>query len=252
MGKLFKAAVYVFAVIGVLVSGFGGYVYATNSELVNQFWEVRGDFNEVSSERRVEVIAELPARITFERDVRENLAVLPEERQQALYEQLKLSRESVFESFSKRIAAEAKIVSSTKDVKEAVKKITRELGKIEVKVNLTRERKPAKRRPPDPLRNLKTSLDGLFAAQVKYDKARGDTNRMITAGLGVLRALDRLGNQLRDAKRKNLDAGQKSELKRAAHTGRMALVAVRQTPRLDDNPAAKKLLTTVGPKLTAE
>ena len=69
MGKVFKLLVGLFAVVGVITSAGVGYVYATNGELMGQFWGVKDDFKAVPAERRQEVFAELPARITFEKEV---------------------------------------------------------------------------------------------------------------------------------------------------------------------------------------
>ena len=99
MAKLVKLMVYVFAFIGVLVTAGGGYTYATNPELVNEFWAVKEDFRAVPAERKKEVIAELPARVKFENAVAAEMNALPEERQKELYEQLAKSRDAVFENF---------------------------------------------------------------------------------------------------------------------------------------------------------
>jgi hypothetical protein len=106
MKKVFKLVVCLFALVGVLVSAGVGYVAGTNSDLAQQFWGVKDDFAQVPVDRRKEVFAELPARIQFEREVREDLSVLPVERQAALYEQLSKSRDTVFDGFKQRIAAE--------------------------------------------------------------------------------------------------------------------------------------------------
>lgn len=80
MAKLVKLMTYVFAFVGVLVTAGGGYIYATNSELVSQFWAVKDDFRSVQPDRRQEVFAELPARIKFENEVGADMKDLPAER----------------------------------------------------------------------------------------------------------------------------------------------------------------------------
>ncbi|MCA8946832.1 MAG: hypothetical protein KDB29_11440, partial [Planctomycetes bacterium] len=134
MGKLLKVAVYLFAVVGVVMTAGMGYVYPTNGELVDEFWSVKEDFRAVPADRRTEVVAELPARITFEREVAVEMAELPEERRTDLYEQLKKSREQVYEQFKQRISAEASVVREAKktqqDVKEVTRTIEEKLGKV--------------------------------------------------------------------------------------------------------------------------
>ena len=109
MGKLVHVMLYVFAFVGLCTTIVGGYTYSSNSELFGEFWEVKDDYKAVPEDRRKEVVAELPARITFEREVADDLAALPEERRDALYEQLTKSRDSVFAGFKMRIQAEAEI-----------------------------------------------------------------------------------------------------------------------------------------------
>src|SRR5688572_12696594 len=104
MSKILKLGLYVFAFLGLVVTATAGYTYFANKELMAQFWEVRGDFNQVPAERQKEVVAELPARITFEREVREDMQSLPADRQKELYEQLASSRDMVFKQFKERIA----------------------------------------------------------------------------------------------------------------------------------------------------
>src|SRR5919109_1744640 len=136
MKKLIQAGVYVFAIIGVLLTVGVGYVYATNSELVGQFWAVKDDFQAVPADRRTEVVAELPARITFEKEVAAEMAELPEERRTELYAQLKQSRDQVYKQFKERITQEAeltrKMKEASKPAAEVAKEIEKELGKLDV------------------------------------------------------------------------------------------------------------------------
>lgn len=252
MGKLFQAAVYVFAIIGVLMTAGVGFVYATNSELMGEFWSVKDDFKQVPAERRNEVIAELPARITFEREVAEDMGVLPEERQADLYEQLANSREQVFEQFKKRITAEAEIVRAANETGDAIKDVTKriesELGKVKVGVDLGD--KASKSSQPDPLAGVLAVQDELSDARLEYGHARsGGGDARVKAAVDVLKVLDRLGDEVVKA-RAGLDSKDKRRLSRIVTDAKATLFDIKHTPQLDKDPTAKKLLKSVPPKLS--
>ncbi|MBX3458873.1 MAG: hypothetical protein KF696_02770 [Planctomycetes bacterium] len=253
MGKLFKALVAVFAVVGVITSAGVGYVYATNSELMDQFWAVKDDFKAVAPERRKEVVAELPARITFEKQVGSDMQALPEERQKELYEQLTKSRDTVFEQFKQRIAAEAEIArkaEAAKTAKEDVaKEIEKQLGKVDVGVDLGGKNKTPKE---DPLKAVNAAESDVSKATMAYGRAMGssDGKARVDAAVGVLRALDKLGTEVQIARKKNLAAEDKSRLEKTVAEARTTLQDVKKTPGLDSNAEAMKLMPSVSSKLT--
>lgn len=255
MGKLFKAGVFVFAIIGLLMTAGVGYVYATNAELVGEFWSVKDDFKQVPDERRSEVVAELPTRITFEREVAEDMSVLPPERQTELYQQLANSREQVFEQFKGRISAEAKIVRETEKVGAGVKDVARrietELGKVNVGVSLGDKNSDSKR--SDPLAGVEDARNGVTSARTAYGKSResGNMDARIHAGVNVLKALDKLGDEITKAKQDDLNSSDKRRLSNIVTDAKATLFDIKYTPQLDSDPTAKKLLKSVPPKLSS-
>lgn len=253
MGKIFKALVAVFAVVGVITSAGVGYVYATNSELMDQFWAVKDDFKAVQPERRKEVVAELPARITFEKEVGSDMQALPEERQKELYEQLAKSRDTVFEQFKKRIAAEAEIARKAEAAKtskeDVAKEIEKQLGKVEVGVDLGGKGSPPKQ---DPLKAVNAAESEVSKATMAYGRSLGssDSKARVNAAVGVLRALDKLGTEVQIANKKSLSSEDKSRLEKTVAEARTTLQDVKKTPGLDGNAEAMKLMPSVSSKLT--
>lgn len=250
MAKVVKLLTYVFAFIGVLVTAGGGYVYANNPELVSEFWSVKDEFRAVPAERKKEVIAELPARVKFENAVAGEMAVLPEERQKELYEQLAKSRDAVFENFKKRITAEAEITRKTKDKVEAAKEIVKQLGKVEVSVDMGGSRKTETPRA-DALASVVTAQDKVADASGAYGDAQdsGDKKKKVAAALNVLRALDKLGDEVVKARKSNLSGDDKTRLTRIVSDAKSRLYDVKQTPGLVDDPATKPLLESIPKKL---
>lgn len=254
MKKLMLAAVYLFAILGVLVTGGVGYVYATNGELMDQFWAVKDDLKAIPAERRKEVVAELPQRITFEKEVREDLGVLPEERQVALYEQLAKSRDQVFEQFKNRIKAEAGIArAAQKDQKAAAevsKEIEKQLGKVDVGVSLSGQPKPAPA-PANNLSDIDKALDNLSVAREGHAAAHdtSDKQKRVNGAIGVMEALDKLGDQVVIARKKNLSETEKTRLSTVVRDAKNTLFDTRQTPGLVDHPKYKGLNESIGKKL---
>lgn len=255
MGKVFKLLVGLFAVVGVITSAGVGYVYATNGELMGQFWGVKDDFKAVPAERRQEVFAELPARITFEKEVSADMQALPEERQKELYEQLTRSRDTVFEQFKKRIAAEAEIARKAAEAKTAAgdvaKEIEKQLGKVDVGVDITGKNKSSTPKP-DPLKPVNSAESELAKATLAYGRSldASDGKARVNAAVGVLRALDKLGTEAQIARKKNLGSEDKSALDSIVAEARATFQDVKKTPGLDSNAEAKKLLVSVPAKLT--
>ncbi len=250
MAKVVKLLVYVFALIGVLVTAGGGYVYATNPELVNEFWSVKEDFRAVPAERKKEVIAELPARVKFENAVASEMAVLPEERQKELYEQLAKSRDSVFDNFKKRITAEAEITKKTKDKVEAAKEIIKQLGKVDVSVDMGGNKK-SEAPKTDALASVTTAQDKVFDATGAYGDAQdtGDKKKKVAAALNVLRALDKLGDEVVKARKQSLSSDDKTRLSRIVSDAKSRLYDVKQTPGLAEDSASKPLFESIPKKL---
>jgi uncharacterized protein YhaN len=249
MAKLVKLFTYVFAFVGVLVTAGGGYVYATNSELVNEFWSVKDDFRQVAPERRKEVIAELPARVTFEREVGAEMAVLPEERQKELYEQLAKSRDAVFDNFKKRIKAEADITKATKDKAEAAKEIINKLGKVNVSVDMGSRKTEA---PKDSLAGVMAARDKLDAAVANFGEVRdtsSDTKKRVAAAVDGLKALDKLGDEVVKARGSSLSSDDKSRLSGVIASAKESFQMFKATPGLDADSSAKPLLASIPKKL---
>jgi len=251
MRRLIKAATYVCALVGALVIGASGYVYATNCDLVTAFWNVRQDVRAVPDQRRLEVIAELPARITFEREVRADMESLPEDRQAALYEQLARSREQVFTQFAQRIRQEAEIARIAKSAAEATEKIVETLGKVSVGVSLRPEPLPAPR--PDLLARVEDARLEVANARATMHQARqtADGEGRVQAALGILVALDKLGDEIVVARALTLSDKERRRLETIVHDAKETLYATRQTPGLDENPQAMALLAQVPPKLSS-
>lgn len=249
MGKLMKVALYVFALIGALVSAASGYVYATHTELVKQFWNVRNDVQQIPDDRRKEVIAELPARITFEREVREDMSALPDDRQAALYEQLAQSREQVFKQFAERIRLEAEIARKSKDTKEASRKIVETLGKLNVGVSLQSAVKPAPR--PDPLEGVEAKCSSVADARDGMRQARqtSDSKLRVQAAVGVLVHLDELADEILKARKVKLTESETRRLTNIVRDAKETLYSAKQTPGLDDDAQGMELIERIPPKL---
>jgi hypothetical protein len=247
-----KAGVYVFAVIGVLMTVGVGYIYATNSELMGEFWSVKEDFRALPSDRRTEVVAELPARITFEKEVAAEMAELPEERRTALYEQLKKSRDQVYDSFKKRITAEAEVARKAKeaktDVKDVAKEIEKQLGKVDVGIDLTgKSKKPS----VDNLSDVKKADDAVTNARVAYGEARESktTSKRVDAAINVLKALETLGNKVTAARKKSLTSEEKGRLTSIVQGAKATWYDVKQTPGLMEDSRYNTLNESVKKKL---
>lgn len=252
MGKFLKLGLYVFAFLGFVVSATAGYTYFTNKELAAQFWEVRGDFNQVPAERQKEVVAELPARITFEREVREDMGVLPEDRQKELYEQLAGSRDQVFKQFKDRIAKEAEIARTVKDAKEATKKIEESLGKVNVGIDLKGGSKSTPAPKPDNLAGVEKSRGDVARARAAYGTAKdtGNSTAITNAAIKILESLDKLGTEVVNARKKSLTADEKDRLSDIVLDAKATFFDTKQTPGLMENPKAKPLLKSIPDKLS--
>ena len=254
MGKLFKAGVYVFAVVGVAMTLGVGYVYATNGELMGEFWGVKDDFRAVPPDRRQEVVAELPARITFEREVADEMAELPEERRNELYNQLKESRDKVYEQFKLRITKEAEIArkmkEASKPVEDVAKEIEKELGKVNVGIDMTGTNKKA---APDNLTDVNKAKSAITNARVAYGKARltGKTTDRVDAAIEVLKAIDNFGAEVQSAQRKKLTADEKSRLSDMVTDVKQTFYDIKQTPGLLEDSRAKPYFTSIPEKLNA-
>jgi hypothetical protein len=249
MAKLVKLMVYVFAFIGVLVTAGGGYTYATNSELVNEFWSVKEDFRAVAPERKKEVFAELPARVKFEREVGAEMAVLPEERQKELYEQLAKSRDAVFDGFKKRIKAEADITKAAKNKVEAAK--VNKLGKVDVSVDLGGGKKMEAPKA-DPLQGVMAARDKLDAAVANFGEVRDsttDTKKRVAVAVEGLKALDKLGDEIVKARKLSLGGDDKSRLSGVVGSAKESFQMFKATPGLDSDSTAKPLLAGIPKKL---
>lgn len=252
MGKLFKAGVYVFAIVGVVMTLGVGYVYATNGELMDEFWGVKDDFRAVPSDRRQEVVAELPARITFEREVAAEMAELPEERQTDLYDQLKQSREKVYEQFKLRITREAEVARKMKEASkpaaDVAKEIEKELGKVNVGIDLTgKNNKPA----VDNLSDVNAAKSNITTKRVAYGKARlsGKTEDRVNAAIEVLKAIDTFGGKVQAAHKKSLTGDEKSRLSDMVTDVKQTFYDIKQTPGLLEDSRAKPYFTSIPNKL---
>ncbi|MEE9312066.1 MAG: hypothetical protein V3V10_06585 [Planctomycetota bacterium] len=251
MGKIVHVMLYVFAFLGFSLTVLGGYTYASNSELFSEFWDVKDDYKAVPEDRRQEVLAELPARITFERDVAEDLNALPEERRTALYEQLKKSRDASFEAFKMRIHAEAEIARKIKDTEDkanVVDAIKKELGTVNVGIDLTGKKKSAKSQ----LSGVKTARANVAKAMEEYDALDGSVKtRHINAAIEVLSKLDGLGNEVVKARKKNLSSDDKSRLSDIVGVAKRQLYEVKKyTPGLGGDSRFKKYVPSIGKKLS--
>jgi hypothetical protein len=251
MGKVFKMLVVCFAVVGVLASAGVGYVYATNGELINQFWAVKDDFKAVPPERRQEVVAELPARITFEREVREDMTALPEERQKELYDQLAKSRDAVFAQFKDRIKAEAEIVRKATEAEKAVGVVTKtieaKLGKVDVGFDLTGRSKAPK---VDNLAGVTRARGDLSRARLSYGEAISNGGERVPLAVGVLEALDRVGDEVQKARAKDLSSSEEDRLVDIVTDAKATLYDMKQTPGLASDPDGRRLLQSVPAKLS--
>ncbi|MBZ0135872.1 MAG: hypothetical protein K8I27_05825 [Planctomycetes bacterium] len=252
MGKLLKAGVYVFAVIGVVMTAGVGYVYATNGELMGEFWAVKEDFRAVPPDRRKEVVAELPARITFEREVADEMAELPEERRNELYSQLTESRDKVYEQFKLRITQEAefarKLKEAAKPVEDMAKEIEKELGKVNVGIDMTgKGSKPA----VDNLSDVNKAKGAITTARVGYGQARlsGDTGKRVDAAVDVLKAIDKFGDAVQSARKKSLTGDEKAGLSDSVTDVKQTFYDIKQTPGLIEDARAKKYFTSIPEKL---
>lgn len=252
MGNLFKAAVYVFAVIGVVMTAGVGYVYATNGELMGEFWSAKDDFRVVPADRRQEVVAELPARITFEREVADEMAELPEERRTELYDQLKQSRDKVYEQFKLRITREAEVARKMKEastpVKDVAREIEKELGKVNVGIDLTgKSSKPA----VDNLADVNAAKSQITSARVAYGKARlsGKTEDRVNAAVEVLKAIDSFGTEVQTAQKKSLTSEERSRLSDMVTDVKQTFYDIKQTPGLLEDSRAKPYFTSIPAKL---
>ena len=252
MGKLLKAGVYLFAIVGVVMTAGVGYVYVTNGELMGEFWSVKDDFRAVPADRRTEVVAELPARITFEREVADEMAELPEERRTELYNQLKESRERVYEQFKLRITQEAEVArkmkEASKPVEDVAREIEKELGKVNVGIDLTgKNNKPA----IDNLSDVNKAKGHITTARVGYGQARlsGKTDDRVNAAIDVLKAIDKFGDEVQSAQRKNLTSDERSRLSDMVTDVKQTFYDVKQTPGLMEDSRSKPYFTSIPKKL---
>jgi hypothetical protein len=252
MAKLVKLMTYVFALIGVLVTAGGGYVYATNTELVNEFWSVKEDFRAVPAERKKEVFAELPARVKFEREVGTEMAALPEERQKALYEQLAKSRDAVFASFKTRITAEAKITRETKDKAGAAKEIIKQLGNVDVSVDLGGGSKKSEPPKADPLVAVMKARKDVDAAVANYGKVRDNTTdkqKRVQAAVSGLKSLDKLADEIVKARKQKPSSDDEEQLDSLVGVVNEDIKLFKETPGLDSDPTGMALLKSIPQKL---
>lgn len=247
MAKLVKLALYAFALVGLLVSAASGYIYATNTELVKEFWNVREDVRALPDERRLEVVAELPARIKFEREVREDMKTLPVERQLELYQQLESSRDQVFEQFKQRIHAEAEISRKARDAKDATKQITEKLGKVSVGFDLKGGAKAAPTPRPDALARVEGARTGVADARDGFNASRSssDKRQRVDAAVAMLDALDKLGDEIGKTKAGTMSVDEKQRLNNIVRDARELFIIARQTPGLDEDVRAKPLLASI-------
>lgn len=252
MDKILKLGLYVFAFLGLVVSAGSAYMYFTNQELASQFWEVRSDLKEVPAERRKEVVAELPARITFEREVAQDMAALPADRQQDLYEQLEKSRDQVFASFKERIKQEAEIARMAKDATEATQKITEALGKVNVGIDLKGGSKTPTPPKADNLASVEKSRGDVTKARGAYGLAKdgGNSTKITESAIKILEALDKLGTEVQNARKKSLTTEEKDRLSDIVLDAKATLFDTKQTPGLIEHPKAKPLLKSIPDKLS--
>ncbi|MDC1143210.1 hypothetical protein OAU50_08980 [Planctomycetota bacterium] len=252
MSKIVHVMLYVFAFVGLCTVVLGGWTYASNSELFSEFWDVKDDYKAVPEDRRKEVVAELPARITFEREVAEDLGALPEERRTALYEQLTKSRDSVFEGFKLRISAEAEIARKMKDAKDKsviAKEIETTLGKVNVGIDMTGNKK--KKAEPSQLGGVESAMKKVDSAMSKYDKTPGSPQTgHVNAAVNVLAGLDKLGDEVVKARKKKLSSEDSSRLNRIVGDAKRQLFNVKKfTPGLSDDSRFKKYAQGIPSKL---
>lgn len=253
MGKILHVMLYVFAFLGLVLTALGGYTYSSNSELFSEFWDVKDDYKDVPDDRKKEVLAELPARITFEREVAEDLNALPEERRTVLYAQLEKSRDASFEAFKMRIHAEAEIARKIKDTKEKANVadiIKKELGTVNVGIDLTGKKKAGKSQ----LSGVKTARANVNKAMDKYDALDGtNKTRHVSAAIEVLSKLDALGNEVVKARKNNLSSEDDSRLSDIVGVAKRQLFAVKKyTPGLGGDSRFKKYVPSVGKKLSRQ
>lgn len=245
MKKLFKAGVVIFSMVGVLFSAGAAWLLATNADLAGEFWSVRDDLSQIPGDRREEVVAELPARIRFENEVRSDLEALPEERRTELYEQLAKSREALFDQFRQRIAREAEIARQQKDAEDAVKAIRDQLGAVSVEVEV-KDRSTSSGKSP--LAGVRSAEEGVDDAAAVYGRASESSDKVKTA-VGVLKALDALADEVVTARRSSLSSSDKAALDKIVTSAKATLATIRQTPGLSSDAAAQKLLKSVPEKL---
>jgi hypothetical protein len=254
MKRLIQAGVYVFAVIGVLLTVGVGYAYATNGELMGEFWAVKDDFQAVPADRKTEVVAELPARITFEKEVAAEMAELPEERRTELYTQLKESRDKVYAQFKERITAEAeltrKMKAASKPAAEMAKEIEKELGKVDVGIDLTgKGKKPA----VNNLAAVEDADDEVSDARSAYgetlDSGKKDTR--LNAAIAVYEALDKLGEKGLAAAKSKLSSAEEAKLKRILKDAKLTWSDVKATPGLAESDKGKKAQASSIDKINA-
>jgi hypothetical protein len=242
MAKLLKLLVFVFAVIGVAVSGMAGYMQATHPETVARLMETRKEMDGVPGERRVAVMAELPGRAALEREVLEDMAELSEERRQALFEQLEQDRAKVLERFKQQVAREAETARKKRDVREAITEPVREAART-----VTSNVLPALS-GGDPLAGLKAAHEDMREARSEFGQVRTSGSNQDEA-VRVLKALDRMGDEYQALDRANLSDSRQRQAGELMREARQTLYDMRQTPGLNNNEEAAQLLSTIGAKL---
>jgi hypothetical protein len=242
MAKLLKLFVFVFAVIGAAVSGVAGYTYVSHPELVSSLLEARGELRQVPAERRSAVLAELPERATLEREVLADMEELPEERRVALYDKLEEDRARVLERFKEQVAREAEGVRKARSIRDAITEPVREA--IQTVTSNVLPGLPS----ADPLADLKAAHEDMKQARSAFGDVRtsGDNQG---AAVEVLKALDRMGNEYQALDRSNLSDSRQRQADTIMQDARVTLMDMRQTPGLNNNDEASKLLSSVGAKL---
>ncbi|CAG0931502.1 hypothetical protein PLCT1_01783 [Planctomycetaceae bacterium] len=98
-----------------------------------------------------------------------------------------------------------------------------------------------------------TAQDKVFDASGAYGDAQdtGDKKKKVAAALNVLRALDKLGDEVVKARKMSLSGDDKTRLSRIVSDAKSRLYDVKQTPGLAEDAAAKPLFESIPKKLTS-
>jgi hypothetical protein len=132
-------------------------------------------------------------------------------------------------------------------------KIT-ELGAVAVKV-ISGDSASAPVAKPDPLLNVRMAQKDVDKARAAYSNEKrsgNDQKKLVSAAVGILKTLDKLGDNVQVARKLALGSDDKSDLVDICENARELFKITKETPGIDSDGSASPYLKSVGPKLAVD